>query len=178
MNIEKYILSFYILLSTMVCGQTFVSADFSFKVKFEKDIPVEELEISYFTKYNNDLTEIRYKHNISKNEIEIFGNHIYVDGTQFPTILFSQKEKKLFYTDTFREANKEERNTQNLFYLIIEHHKVENLNKEIKFSKEYPNIIISYKNENGTIWDVSERATQTYYEMRISNELVKVKPVE
>lgn len=178
MNIKKHILSFFILLSTMVFGQKFVSADFSFKVKFEKEIPIEELEVSYFTKSTNYLTEIRYKHNISKNEIEIFGNHSYVNGSQFPTIVFSQKEKKLFYTDTFREANKEDRNIQNLFYLIIEKDKIENLNKEIKFSKEYPNIIITFKNENGIIWNVSERATQTYYEMRISNELVKVKPVE
>lgn len=178
MSIKKYILSFFILLSTMVFGQTFVSADFSFKVKFEKEIPIEELEISCFTKSSNILTEIRYKHNISKNEIEIFGNHSYVNGSQFPTILFSQKDKKLFYTDTFREANKEERNIQNLFYLIIENDKVENLNKEIKFSKEYPNIIISNKNEDDMVLDVEERASQTYYEMRISNELLEVKPVE
>ena len=55
------------------------------------------------------------------------------------------------------------------------------LSSEMKFSKEKPNIIVEYKNNSGSInWEVSNYETHflPMYEMIISNELVKVKPVE
>jgi len=178
MNIKKYILLFFILLSTMVFGQRGDVGYFSFKVKFEKDIPVEKIEVFYLKDIRNIFNKINYRVNVSDNEFEIFGTNSFVVGQHlFSKILFSYKEEKLFKYD----YDLTEKEVQNLFYLIGEFDTFpsnDSLKKEIKFSKEYPNIIISNKNENGIIWDVSKISTQTYYKMPISNELVKIKPVE
>jgi len=177
MNIQKYILSFFILLSTMVFGQGSGTADFSFKVKFKKDIPIEKIEVLYFVKDGSRFNKINYKVNTSNNEIELFGNNYFIIGAGFPTIVFSYKEDKLYKYDN----DLSEREIQNLFYLIIKKDRLKNLDKELKFSKEKPNIIVDYKNNKGVInWEVSNYETHflPMHEMIISNELVKVKPVE
>ena len=161
----------------MVFGQASGTADFSIKVKFEKGIPVDKMEAFYFTRSGSRFNKINYKVNASKNEIELFGNNYFIIGAGFPIIVFSYKEEKLYKYD----YDLSEREVQNLFYLIIKKDRLENLDKELKFSKEKPNITVNYKNNKGVInWEISNYETYSLpvYEMPISNELVKVKPVE
>ncbi len=177
MKPKHYILTFFILFSGLAFGQASGSADFSFNVKFEKDIPLEEIEIFYFNKGGNNFTKINYKLNISDNEIELFGNHHFIVGAGFPLIVFSHKGKMIY------ETTNEETETLNLFYLIIKrdtfHKDDEDFNKELKFSKEKPNVIVGFENVRGKIiYNILYEPTYflPIYEMSISNQLVKVKP--
>src|SRR5690554_1080436 len=138
MNMKKYILSFFILLSTMVFGQRDAGNIFSFKVKFERDIPVAEIEV-FYTKYQNmpynEFEEINYKVNIETNEIELYGSNVWISGNNsyFPIIIFIHSELKEYNK---LNNNIEQRLTNTLYYLINENYSFEEeFNKEILFRK-------------------------------------------
>lgn len=138
MNIKKYILLFFILLSTMVFGQRDDGNGFSFKVKFERDIPVAEIKV-FYTKYqnmrHNEFEEINYKVNIETNEIELYGSNVWISGNNsyFPIIIFIHSELKEY--NKFNNKT-EQRLTNTLYYLINENYSFEEeFNKEIFFRK-------------------------------------------
>lgn len=115
----------------MAFGQRGDSHNFSFKVKFDKSIPVEYLQIFYTEYCANRITSINYETN-KENEIIFNGvNHsIAGAGNYFPTIIFSFKEDKL------SNGSNEKIETYRLFYLIseTETYLKDDMDKEVLFT--------------------------------------------
>src|SRR5690554_6401550 len=138
MKIKPYILTFFILLSGVVFGQRSDGNIFSFKVKFERDIPVAEIEV-FYTEYQNmsynEFGEINDMVNIETNEIELYGSNVWISGNNsyFPIIIFIHSELKEYNK---LNNNIEQRLTNTLYYFINESYSFEEeFNKEILFRK-------------------------------------------
>lgn len=178
-----------ILISQFVFGQASNISNFYISVDFEKDIPVSEIEVFYYTASNNHIERINFKTDISKNAIEISGVHNYVVGAGLPVIVFSHKKKMIYnsHFDNYGSINprkeNEEAEIQNLYYLVISiagfSSANEDFRKKLKFSNEKPNIIIELEYINGNVrYNVSNEPDYflPVYKMSISNQLVKVNP--
>lgn len=178
-----------ILISQFAFGQASNISNFFISVDFEKDIPVSEIEVFYYTASNNNIERINFKTDISKNAIEISGVHNYVVGAGLPVIVFSHKKKMIYnsHFDNYDSINprkeKEEAEIQNLYYLVISiagfSSANEDFRKKLKFSNEKPNIIIEHEYINGNVrYNVSNEPHYflPVYKMSISNQLVKVNP--
>lgn len=115
MKTKLYISLFLIFLSHFAFGQRGDSHPFNFKVKFDKSIPVEQLQIFYTDYSANRITSIHYETNEGNGIIFNGVNHsIAGAGNYFPTIIFSFKEDKLL------NGSNEKIETYRLFYLISE----------------------------------------------------------
>lgn len=115
MKTKLSIIIFLISLSHLAFGQRGDSHTFNFKVKFDKSIPVEHLQI-FYTEYGaNRITSINYETN-EENEIIFNGVNYSIAGAgnYFPTLIFSFKEDKLL------NGSNEKVETYKLFYLISE----------------------------------------------------------
>ena len=177
---KDFIILIFIIIPNFAFGQASGSGNFMINVKFEKEIPVEELEVYYYETSHNRIDKVNFKLNTIENTIEIFGHNDFVVGAGFPIIVFSHKGKKIYTKTHFAEDN-EETETLNLFYLIIKQDSFNggDFDKELKFSYEKPNIIVRFENINGIIkYKVSKEPTYflPVYEMSISNKLIKINP--
>ena len=154
------------------------SNKFNFKVKFDKDIPVENIDVFYIEKSGNYFEHVNYCLNISENEIEVFGENNYVIEVSFPTIIFSLKEKKTYHNHMNIETETAE--MQKLFFLVNYKGSFEkDFDKELKFSHNKPNIRIKYKNIQGRlVYDVESievNYTDSYFRSSASgNSMVKI----
>lgn len=147
MKTKLSIIIFLISLSHLAFGQRGDSHTFNFKVKFDKSIPVEHLQI-FYTEYSaNRITSINYETN-EENEIIFNGvNHsIAGAGNYFPTLIFSFKEDKLL------NGSNEKVETYKLFYLIseTETYLKDDMDKEILFTNSNNSyfIKVDFKWEN------------------------------
>lgn len=128
---KNLIILISILISNFAFGQRGDSHTFNFKVKFDKSIPVEQLQIFYAEYSANKITYINYETN-KENEIIFNGVNYSIAGAgnYFPTIIFSFKEDKLL------NVSNEKNETYKLFYLISETETYLNddMDKEILFT--------------------------------------------
>lgn len=141
MKTKLYIFLILISLSHFAFGQRGDSHNFNFKVKFDKNIPVDSLQIFYIEQESrlNAINTISYETN-KKNEIILKGENysIAAAGNYFPIIIFSLKENK------FSKNSNEKIETYRLFYLIseIETYLKGDIDKEIFFqNSNYPYFI-------------------------------------
>lgn len=189
MKTKFYIFLFLIFLSHFAFGQASNISNFFISVDFEKDIPVCEIEVFYYTASNNHIERINFETDTSKNTIEISGVHNYVVGAGLPVIVFSHKKKMIYnsHFDNYGSINprkeKEEAEIQKLYYLVISiagfSSANEDFREKLKFSNEKPNIIIEHEYINGNArYNVSNEPDYflPVYKMSISNQLVKVNP--
>jgi hypothetical protein len=144
-DVRQIILIIIIGLSTLTSfGQASWFDFFSIHVKFDKSIPVSELELSYFERSNNYFDSIHFKIDTIANELEINGCNIYVVGAPFPLIIFSLDEA------TTRKENSEIIHVSNMFYLVTS--SIESyvqFDKELLFDKESVALVVSGKNIDG-----------------------------
>lgn len=147
MKIKIQIFLLFFALSNIAFGQRGDTHSFNFKVKFEKSIPVENLQIFYLEYSANKIKAINYKTN-EQNEIIFKGENYSIAGAgnYFPTIIFSLKENKL------SNYSNEKIETYKLFYLIsnIETYQ-ENISNEILFTNSnepYYVRVDFYRDEN------------------------------
>ncbi|KXO01390.1 hypothetical protein LS48_02760 [Aequorivita aquimaris] len=127
---KKLIILISILITNFAYGQRGDSHNFNFKVKFDKSIPVENLQIFYIEYNANRITSIKYETN-EENEIIFNGINYSIAGagTYFPTIIFSLKEDKIL------NGSNEKIETYRMFYLISETETyLEDIGKEIFFT--------------------------------------------
>ncbi len=137
-EIKTYIILLFAIISNFAFGQATTTYDFSFKVKFEHDIPVQKIEIYYYEKPGNSFREINYRINTKNNEIELFGRNHCIIGASFPLIVFSNKKEEVY------KPTNEKAEIQDLFYLITKMDSYYNdFNKELEFSLSYPSIVVS-----------------------------------
>lgn len=135
MILKLYILTFIILLSGTAFGQRDDGNVFSVKIKFDKDIPVEEIQVFYTEASQtsvNDFKNVNYRAIKETNEIELVGENIWIAGnnSHFPVIVFSHSENKEYVSN----KPKEERLTKIFYYLVNEDYSFEEgFNKEILF---------------------------------------------
>jgi len=166
----------FLLLPFFAFGQVGADYNFSFKVKFEQNIPVEEIEIYHYeATFYNVFNKINYRINIKNNEIELFGcNRFVVGGSYFPIIVFSNKRKEI------DEQTNEKTEVQYLFYLITEMQSYyDDFYRELEFSIKYPNIIVSFKNIEGKyIYNVEKTAVVFFpFKTSIGNKITKINPI-
>lgn len=135
MKQKIFILISFILLSGVAFGQRDDGNAFSVKIKFDKEIPVEEIRV-YYTEANqtsvNDFKKVNYRAIKETNEIDLVGENIWIAGnnSHFPVIVFSHSENKEYGSN----KPKEERLTKIIYYLINEDYSFEEgFNKEILF---------------------------------------------
>ncbi len=176
---KNLIIFFFLVFSITTFGQATATENFSFKVKFDKEIPIEKLKIYYIEKSGNDFININYKLNISENEIELFGKNHYVFEVGFPSIIFSLKGVKIY------EQNNEIAETQKLFYLISNKGSFDNtFDKELNFSLNKSNIKIDYENIDGKlvyqVENISDNWINSYFadSLITSNMVVKINPLK
>lgn len=112
---KNLIILISILTTNFAFGQRGDSHNFSFKVKFDKSISVDDLQLFYKEYDANRIRTISYETN-EQNEIIFNGvNHsIAGAGNYFPTIIFSLKQ------DELSNHSNEKIETYKLFYLISE----------------------------------------------------------
>jgi hypothetical protein len=140
------ILVLFFTFSHFIFGQASSSSDFLFEVKFDKNIPIRNIEVHYYQVPGNHFKKINYSLDCLNNKIKLFGSIDFIVGAPFPTIIFSYKE-------TIKENESSKINEiTSLFYLVSTEETYEsNFNKEILFSKEKPNILVEHKNIKGKI---------------------------
>lgn len=137
----------FILISNSLFSQATASAEFSVTVHFEKDIPVENLHVYYYTNAGNTIQSINIKIDKTNNSVNLSGTNSFVIPVKFPTLFFSYTDKVKLH-----ELKDEKIERNNIFYLAVGYGITsynENMGKTIQFSKEKPNILITLKNENG-----------------------------
>lgn len=139
MKTKLYIFLFLISLSHFAFGQRGDSHNFNFKVKFDKSISVDSLQLFYKEYDANRIKTISYETN-EQNEIIFNGVNYSIAGAgnYFPIIIYSLKE------DKFSKNSNEKIETYRLFYLIseIETYLKGDIDKEIFFqNSNYPYFI-------------------------------------
>jgi hypothetical protein len=140
------ILVLFFTFSHFIFGQASGSSDFLFEVKFDKNIPIRDIEVHYYPVPGRHFEKVNYSLDCLNNKMKIFGHIHFVVGAPSPKIVFSYKE-----TIKENESGKINEITS-LFYLVSTEEIYEsNLNKEIFFSKEKPNILVEHKNIKGKI---------------------------
>lgn len=138
MKHKLYILISFILFSGVAFGQTTGKNVFNVKIRFDKEIPVDKIEVFYNHEgLKNSFKYVNYRIDKIKNEIELFGENGWIIGGKhvchFPVIVFSYSEMKK-YDNGFNK--KEERQTNTFYYLINEDYTFENgFDKEILFKR-------------------------------------------
>ena len=144
---KNLIILISILITNFAFGQRGDSHNFSFKVRFDKSIPVENLQLFYLEYGANRIKTISYEVN-EQNEIVFNGVNYSIAGAgnYFPTIIFSLKEDKLL------NGSNAKTETYRLFYLIseTETYLKDGMDKEIYFtnSDEPYFIKVDFKWEN------------------------------
>jgi hypothetical protein len=177
---KNLILFTLILCSKLLFSQASGSANFSLNINFEKNIPVDQLEIFCYSKNGNTIESVEIKIDKANNSVNIIGRNHFVIPVSFPTLYFSYVDKT-----KLNQHSKQETERKNIFYLVtglgIRSYD-ENINQIIKFSKEKPNVLITSKNENGKMiykvenlnsWDIN---TYQYLKenLNISNSALKL----
>ena len=115
------------------------SANFTFEVKFEADIPLNNIELSYFPKGGNHFEKINYTADTVQHKLLIYGSNHFVLHVTFPTLVFSIKTKAI------SPYSQKEIDVTDNYYLISEGPLTAlwNTPKALKFTKEAPNIILN-----------------------------------
>ncbi|MBD8084047.1 hypothetical protein [Chryseobacterium caseinilyticum] len=168
---KKYLILLTLLLCIFMHAQASGCADFKFKVKFDKDIPVAKIEVLHVRNGGNYFEKINLKRNIIANEIEFSGRNHYIVGAQFPLIVFSFRERK---NDYYAPEKKME--TLNFFYLKIARDKIGDIDKEIKFTRMFSVLTVDYKylKEKIVYTIVAKESDYLQNEIPVLSELVKV----
>ena len=137
---KSLIILISILITNLAFGQRDDGNIFSVKIKFDKKIPVKEIQV-YYTEANqtrvNYFKNVNYRVNKETNEIELVGENSWIAGnnSNFPLIVFSHSENKKYNSNEL----KEERLTRTFYYLINDNYSFEeNFNKEILFRPYHP----------------------------------------
>ncbi|WP_131725559.1 MULTISPECIES: hypothetical protein [unclassified Chryseobacterium] len=160
-----------LLVSVFIHAQASGSTDFKFKVKFDKDIPADKIEVLHFRNGGNYFEKINLKRNITTNEIELSGRNHYIVGAQFPLIVFSFRERKNDYYEPEKKIE-----TLNFFYLKIAKDKIGDIDKEIKFTRQFSALTVDYKyiKEKIVYTIVAKESDYLQNEIPVLSELVKV----
>lgn len=168
---KNYLLLITLLLSLFMHAQASGSADFMFKVKFDKDIPINKIEVLHFSTGGSYFKKIDLKRNSTNNEIEFSGINHYIVGAKFPLLVFSFRERS---KDRYNAEKETE--TLKFFYLKIAKDKIGDIDKEIRFTRQFPVLKVEYQYINEKIvYSVSaEKADYLHEEVPVINELVKV----
>lgn len=143
---KKLILLIVFLFSELLFSQASGSSNFSLHIDFEKNIPVDRLEVFCYTKAGNTLEFVNVKIDKANNSMSITGTNHFVIPVKFPTLYFSYIDKT-----ELNGNSKQVIERKNSFYLVtgpgIESYSNNN-GKKIRFSKELPNILITSKYED------------------------------
>lgn len=133
MKRKLLILISFILLSGVAFGQRDDGNSFSVKIKFDKEILVEQIR-AYYTEAKqtavNTFENVNYRAIKETNEIELIGENIWIAGnnSHFPIIVFSHSENKEY------GFKKQKTERLRFYYLINEDYSFEEgFNKEILF---------------------------------------------
>ena len=168
---KNYLILLTLLLCIFMHAQASGSANFKFKVKFDKGIPIDKIEVLHIRNGGNYFEKINLKRNIIANEIEFSGRNHYIVGAQFPLLVFSfRKTNKDYY------APEKKIETLKFFYLKIDNDNVGHIDREIKFTHAFPGLTISYKYIKGeTVYNVSaKKEDYLTADFPVISELVKV----
>lgn len=140
---KKLTVLIVILFSTLLFSQASGRSNFSFNIDFEKNIPVDRLEVFCYTKAGNTLESVNVKIDKANNSMSITGTNHFIIPVNFPTLYFSYSDKAELNGDSKQVIER-----KNSFYLVtgpgIESYSNNN-GKKIRFSKELPNILITSK---------------------------------
>jgi len=180
-DMKNIILFIFILFSKFLFSQATDSAGFNLTINFEKDIPVENLQVYCYTKAGNTIQAINIKIDKTSNSINLSGTNSFVIPVNFPTLFFLYTDKAKLH-----ELSDEKIERNNVFYLatgfgITSYN--ENINHIVRFSKEKPNILITLKNKNGQRlyevqnFDFWEIGTNQYLKenLNLSNSTLRLK---
>lgn len=132
---KNLIILLSILVTNLAFGQRDDGNKFSVKIKFDKDIPVKELQV-YYTEAdytnNNSFKNVNYRVHPETNEIELVGENFWIAGnnSNFPLVVFSHSEKNKYNSNELNE----ERLKRTFYYLMNDNYSFdEDFNKEILF---------------------------------------------
>ncbi|SDM27364.1 hypothetical protein [Chryseobacterium taihuense] len=145
---KNLVLFILILFSKLFFAQASATANFSLKIDFEENIPVDQLEIFYNVKAGNTLKSVEVKIDKANNSVSINGINHFIIPINFPTLSFSYTDKTNLdgYSDQIIER-------KHIFYLVtgpgITSYSNNN-GQNIRFSKELSNVLITseYKDKN------------------------------
>ena len=164
---KNFIIFLFLTFSTTSFGQATTTENFCFKVKFDKEIPIEKLKIYYMEKSGNNFININYRLKVTENEIELFGKNHYVIEIGFPPIIFSLQGVKIY------EKNREMAETQKLFYLISKKGSFDKtFDKLLNFSLNKSNINVEYENNAGKLVYKVENFSDSWINLYFANSLV------
>lgn len=130
-----------IFFSKLFLAQASGIANFSLKIDFEKNIPVDQLEIFSNIKAGNTLKSVEVKIDKANNSVSISGVNHFIIPVNFPTLsfLYTEKTKLNEYSEQVMER-------KNIFYLVTGNGITSyssNNGQNIRFSKELPNVLIT-----------------------------------
>lgn len=175
MKHKLFILTFLFFLSGMAFGQTTDKNVFNIKIRFDKKIPVDKIDVFYNEEgLKNGFLYVNYRIDKIKNEIELFGENGWIIGGKhvchFPLIVFSYSEMKK-YDNGFNK--KEERQTSTFYYLLNEDYTFEKgFDKEILFKRS---------NERNTPYyikvDENQNVGYDYGALPSFSSLIKINPL-
>ncbi len=143
---KNLILLIVILFSKLFFAQASGSANFSLKIDFEKNIPVDQLEIFCDIKAGNTLKSVEVKIDKAYNSVSISGVNHFVIPVNFPTLYFSYIDKTKLNGHSEQVIER-----KNIFYLVTGQGIMSydnNNGQNIRFSKELPNILITSNYQN------------------------------
>ena len=171
-----FLLTLFISTSPLIIiPQASSQSDFKLQLKFDKQIPVVDLDLFYFKKAGNRFDKINFSVDSINNQITLYGTNNYVLYVTFPTIVFQHKK---------RLDNAELNEAIYSFYLVsggaLSSYTGQQ-SKEVLFSYANANITLSleFHNHNDThkVMDVKRTRTISGYEnkLSLSNERIKIK---
>lgn len=178
---KNLIILFIQIITAISYGQASGNGDFFIRLKFDENIPVDEIELFRTDSSTNIIKSISYKSDLNNNAIEISGNHGFIVSSKLPIFIFSRKTYNSNFEDS-KTTNREE--IHYLYYLNIEIESIntldENFTQELKFSDKKPFINIKYINNNDNIkYEVLNESLHLFEYPRNTklNKLIKVNKI-
>lgn len=177
---KNLVLFIFILFSKLFFAQASGSANFSLKIDFEKNIPVDQLEIFCNIKDGNTLKSVEVKIDKANNSIIISGINHFIIPVNFPTLSFSYTDKS-----KLNEYSEQIIERKHIFYLVTGYGITSysnNNGQNIRFSKELPNVLITseYQDKNKLYriqYFTPDCNIYNYFDgnLEISNSVLKLK---
>lgn len=186
----RKLFSLCLLLFPLLCySQASTTGNFEIIVQFDRSIPVDNLDVSFYKTNGQEFNTIHYSTSPAENSIKISGSNSYIIGTSFPTLLFSYKTivKKNYLKPTDDNKNgmvsaDEPVETTAIFYLITGHYigsYDEPVKQAIRFSKTDASILVEKeagKEYKVSFYNFNSGITDNRFREALSpaNELIKI----